>query len=160
MPLGGLISLAVLLPNLLVVFMPPRAVPAAEENDGNFKIMQGIERVGQIGTVIIPFFYPLPPLRGSSVDALFVMALALLFYAIGWLRYVSKGQRYVLLFAPLFGIPLPMTLNPILYFGAAAVFLRAWPLGITVVLLAAGHIYVSRNALARCQRPHFLAPNA
>lgn len=160
MPLGGLISLAVLLPNILILLLPPAAAPAAalEEKRGReFQVMRAIERVGQAGSFVIPFFYALPPLRGASADALFVMALALLLYYTGWLRYASKRHRYILLFAPLFGIPLPMVIAPVLYLGAAAVFLRAWPLGVAALLLAIGHIYVSQDAWTRCRVPHFMA---
>lgn len=151
MPLGGLVSLAVLLPNILVLILRPVGGPVDEKKDRTFQIMEIIERIGQAATSTIPFFYPLPQLRGASVDALLVMALALLVYDIGWLRYVVKGHRYVLLGASLFGIPMPMIICPIVYFAAAAIFLRAWPLGVAVAVLAAGHLYVSRVNWSRSQ---------
>lgn len=158
MPLGGLITLAVLLPNLLMLFLPPREVPATVgEKDSRYRMMEVIERVGQAGVFMIPFFYPLPVLRVASVDALAVMVLALLFYYSGWARYVSKGHRYVLLYAPFLGVPLPMAISPLVYFAAASVFLSAWPLAVATVVLAVGHLYISQDAWNR-SRPEVNNP--
>lgn len=157
MPLGGLITLAVLLPNLLMLTLPPEAIPPVPGKKARrMRIMEVIERIGQAGSFLIPFFYPLPVLQEASVDALAVMALALVFYYTGWARYALKGHRFVLLFAPLFGVPLPMAVSPVIYFAAAAVFLSAWPLAIAAALLAAGHLYVSRGEWQRCQNTMFL----
>ncbi len=157
MPLGGLITLAVLLPNLLALTLPPDAVPPrAGKKNGRVRVMEVIERAGQVGSFLIPFFYPLPALRVASVDALAVMALALVFYYIGWARYTLKGHRFVLLFAPLLGVPLPMAISPVIYFAAAAVFLSSWPLAVAVLLLAAGHLYISQSEWKRCQNTLFL----
>jgi hypothetical protein len=157
MPLGGIITLAILLPNLLMLIMPPDGTPPSPvKKDGTMKIMEGIERIGQAGSFVIPFFYPLPALRDASVDALVVMALALVFYYIGWARYALKGHRFVLLYAPLLGVSLPMAISPVLYFAAAAMFLKAWPLAIATALLAVGHLYVSYGEWKRSQDTMFL----
>lgn len=59
MPLGGLISLAVLLPNLLMFILPPDAVPPRpEKKDGLMKIMEGVERAGQVGSLTYRFSTP------------------------------------------------------------------------------------------------------
>ena len=114
--------------------------------------MEGIERIGQIGTFPHPLLLPIPALRGAAIDALVVMALALLFYYSGWARYAIKGQRFVLLFAPFLKVPLPLAVSPVVYFAAASVFLRAWPLTIAVIILAAGHLYISQGEYRRCQK--------
>ncbi len=152
MPLGGLITLLILLPNLLMLALPPTAVPPEKGRlAGLPRVMGWVERAGQAGSFVIPFFYQLPALRGASVDALAVMALALLFYYIGWLRYALKGHRFVLLFAPLLRIPLPLAVSPVIYFGAAAVYLRSWPLAAAAALLAVGHLYISQGEYQRCR---------
>ena len=157
MPLGGIITLAVLLPNLLMFILPPVGIPPKpEKKDGLMKIMEVIERIGQASSFVIPFFYPLPALREASVDALVVMALALLFYYVCWARYALKGHRFVLLYAPLFGVPLPMAVSPVVYFAAAAIFLRSLPLAIAVGLLTTGHLYMSYSEWKRCEDTMFL----
>jgi hypothetical protein len=152
MPLGGIVTLAILLPNILFLLLPPREAPAEHrEKDSRFGKIEIIERIGQAGVFLIPFFYPLPALRETSVDALAVMVLVLLFYYSGWVRYATKGHRFLLLYAPFLGVPLPMAISPIVYFAAAAVFLGSWPLAAATVLLAAGHIPVSYAAWNRCR---------
>lgn len=157
MPLGGIITLLVLLPNLIMLIRPPVGVPPnRDKKDSLMKIMEVIERIGQAGSFLIPFFYPLPALRATSVDALVVMGLALVIYYISWARYALKGHRFVLLYAPLFHIPLPMAISPVVYFAAAAIFLQAVPLAIAAGLLAIGHLYVSYSEWKRCQNTIFL----
>ncbi len=157
MPLGGIITLLVLLPNLLMLVLRPDATPPeAPRKDTMMRLMELVERVGQAGSFAIPFFYPLPVLRSASVDALAVMALALFFYYSGWTRYAVKGHRFVLLYAPLLGVPLPMAVSPVVYFFAAAIFLRAWPLALAAALLAVGHLYVSNEEWKRCKDTLFL----
>ena len=66
---------------------------------------------------------------------------------------LCAGQTafFGLLFAPMLGVPLPMALSPILYFGAAAIFLGSWPLAAADILQAAGHLFVSQQEYQRCQ---------
>lgn len=151
MPLGGIVTLAILLPNILYLLMPPREKPQQVKNSGLLEKLEIVERIGQAGSFLIPFLYPLPALRETSVDALAVMVLALLFYYSGWVRYASKGHRYLLLYAPFLGVPLPMAISPVVYFGAAAVFFSSWPLAAAAALLAAGHIPISNAEWNRCR---------
>lgn len=144
MPLGGLITLAILLSNILMLAMPPREVPSAPvQQDKRYRILWVFEWIGRIALLAIPFFYALPVLREASVDALAVMVLALGFYYSAWARYASKGHRFVLLYAPFLSIPLPMALAPVLYFAAAAVFLGSWPMAVALVPFAISHLYMS-----------------
>jgi hypothetical protein len=144
MPLGGLVALAILLPNLVYWFLPPREQPAQPlRKDTLFRLMEGLERVGQVGVFLLPFFYSLPPLREASVDALAFMALAWAFTVSAWVRYASKGHRHVLLYAPFLGVPLPLAVGPVIYFFSAAVFLRSWPVAVAAVIFATGHLMVS-----------------
>ena len=84
------------------------------------------------------------------------MVLALGFYYAGWARYALKGHRFVLLYAPLLGVPLPMAICPVVYFAAAAVYLGSWPLAFAAGLLAIGHLAVSQNEWLRCKDTMFL----
>lgn len=144
MPLGGLITLAILLPNILMLVMPPREVPSEiPQKDTRYRIMSIVEWIGRLAVLVIPFFYNLPVLRETSVDALAVMVLALGFYYSAWVRYAAKGHRFVLLYAPFLSIPLPMAVAPVVYFAAAAVFLGSWLLAAAVVIFAVGHFYMS-----------------
>ena len=60
MPLGGLVTLVVLLPNLLMVFFPPTNLPpAAGMKISLTAAMEIVERAGQVSAFVVPFFYPL-----------------------------------------------------------------------------------------------------
>ncbi len=159
MPLGGVITLAVLLPNLLVLALRPVGIPPEPaRKDRRIQGMEILERLGQVGCFAIPFFYRLPAPHSASLDALVVMALALGFYYAGWARYALKGHRFVLLFAPLMGVPLPMAVSPVVYFAAASIFLGSWLLALTTVLLAIGHLSVCQREWLRCKDTMFLQP--
>jgi hypothetical protein len=150
MPLGGVISLAILLPNLLYLVRPPAGAPAEAPRESRLpKGMEAVERLGQAGCFLLPFFYPLPALREASIDALALLLMALTFYYAGWLRYALKGSRSILLYAPLLGVPLPMAIAPVVYFAAAAILLSSWPLAAATALLAVGHLSVSQRAYRR-----------
>lgn len=158
LPLGGIITLLILIPNLLFLFFPPLQKPPAGEEKGPLHfLMEAIERLGQIGSFLIPFFFKLPfvqlpaEFRAASVTgALIVMGSALILYYVGWARYLTGGRRLCLLFAPMFRIPLPMAIFPILYFAGAAVLLRSLLLALAVVFLAVGHLFVSQREYVRC----------
>jgi hypothetical protein len=159
MPLGGLITLVILLPNLLILIFPPAAVPPEVIKTGTLpRVMEITERVGQVAAFTIPFFYFLPPLRSSPVDILVVMALALLFYYAGWARYLIKGRRFTLLFQPMLGVPLPMAISPVVYFAAVSVYLKSWPEAVAAAVLAVGHLYVSQGQWQRCQSRRIIQP--
>ncbi len=94
-PLGGIISLAVLLPNLLAVLYPPisRLANIPERNNRLVKVMTVFERVGQIGSFAIPFFYRLNYLTILDVGVLSIMIGALVLYYAGWIRYLVQGRN-------------------------------------------------------------------
>lgn len=160
MPLGGLVTLAVLLPNILFVLFPPSDAPAAKATAGGYmtKLMEALERIGRIGSFAIPFFYAIEVDGSTSTLVLTAMALALGFYYAGWARYVLRGRSNALLFAPLMGIPLPMAVSPVLYFLLASVLLRSAPLAVAAAVLGVGHIYVSWGSWQQVLRAQSASP--
>jgi ABC-type glycerol-3-phosphate transport system permease component len=95
------------------------------------------------GVFAIPCFYRIQIESTIASVSLVVMALALGGYYLGWLRYVLRGRHFALLFSPMWGIPLPMAVLPVIYFGAASGLLRSWPLAVATVVFAIGHLAVS-----------------
>jgi hypothetical protein len=144
MHIGWLIPLLVLLPNALLVHFPPTEKP--EDASVVNRWLEVLERIGQASVFVIPCFYRIR-IQGTTLTvSLVVMALALVCYYRGWLRYVQQGRHYALLFAPMWGgIPLPMAIMPIIYFGAAAALLRSWPLAVATLVFAIGHLTVSEQ---------------
>jgi hypothetical protein len=147
MLIGWLIPLLVLLPNVLMVRFPPTERP--EDASGVNRWLEALERLGQAGVFVIPCFFRIRIQDTIAVVSLAAMAMALVGYYLGWLRYMRQGQRYALLFAPLWGIPLPMAVMPVIYFGAAAALVRSWPLAAATVVFAIGHLAVSAHERRR-----------
>ena len=144
-PLGGIITIAILLPNLLVVLFPPNLKLAnVPVRVGSLsQVMNIFERVGQIGSFTIPFFYQLKCSTILDTTMLIIMSGALVLYYTGWTRYLVKGRTEGLFYKSMFGIPLPMAIMPVVYFISASVLLSSGWLLISAILLGAGHITVS-----------------
>ncbi|NIN93243.1 hypothetical protein GTO36_09775 [bacterium] len=144
-PLGGIISLAVLLPNILALFFPPtiRLANVPQPSDKLLQIMTVVERIGQVGSLVIPFFYRLSLARAKDAVALAVMIGALILYYTGWVRYIILGRDEALFYRSLLRIPLPMAVMPVIYFLAAAVLLDSVWLLLASIALGAGHLTVS-----------------
>jgi hypothetical protein len=71
------------------------------------------------------------------------MLLLMAFYYAGWNRYFRNGRDYSLLYLPMFRIPVPLALSPVLYFVFSAGLLKSLPMMIAAILLAIGHLPVS-----------------
>lgn len=145
--MGWLIPLSVLLPNVLMVRFPPTERP--EDASGVNRWLEALERIGRAGVFVIPCLYRIRVQDAMAVVSLVAMTLALVCYYLGWLRYMQRGRRYALLFAPMWGIPLPMAVMPVITFGAAAALLRSWPLAAAMVVFAIGHLAVSEHERRR-----------
>ncbi|MHA2211205.1 MAG: hypothetical protein ACXABV_18770 [Candidatus Thorarchaeota archaeon] len=142
---GILIVAAILIPNLLWMVFPPTSVPKDDEQQESQvkQIMTGFENLGRIGCFILPIFFE-PAINGFfEIVALSIMVLSLAIYYTGWIRYFVGGREYKLLFQPLWKIPLPMAIAPIIYFFGAVVVLHSFVLLVAVILLAVGHLYIS-----------------
>lgn len=144
-PLGGIISLAILLPNLLAVFFPPtlRSANAPLHTDKRLQVMTLVERIGQASSYVIPFFYKLSLANTLDFLVLGLMSSSLILYYAGWIRYISLGRDEVLFYRSLLGIPLPMAVMPVVYFFAAAIFLESVWLLIASIALGIGHLSIS-----------------
>ena len=71
------------------------------------------------------------------------MALVLLLYYAGWVRFFAQDRRYALLFEPLLGLPVPMAISPIVCFLAASVLFGSWYLALASLVLGVGHLWIS-----------------
>ena len=147
-PASLLISVAVLLPNLLFIALPPTKGESTGKpaEPRSFAIC---ERVGQAGCLVLPLFFPLGFSRGYVFAAWVVMALSLAFYYAGWLRFFIRGRDYALLFTPMSGIPIPMAISPVLYLLASSVPLGSIWQAVAATVLAVGHIPITAREFRR-----------
>jgi hypothetical protein len=142
---GGLASILILVPNLFWMLFPPRDPPEGETSSATlaYKLLEVMEWLGRLGVFVIPFFYRLEVTSRVQVVALAVMALALLFYYAGWVRYFAQGRKYALLFQPMLRVPVPMAVSPIVYFAAASVLFGSWYLALATIILGVAHLTIS-----------------
>lgn len=142
---GGLVSILILVPNLLWMLFPPLDPPQGGTSSSTlaYKLLEVMEWVGRIGVFVIPFFYRLEITSTVQVAALAVMALALLVYYAGWVRYFSRNRQYALLFQPMFGLPVPLAVSPTVYFAAASVLFGSWYLALATAVLGVAHLTIS-----------------
>ena len=144
-PFGGIIAFAVLLPNLIVIYFPPKSKPAIilDRGSGLAHVIIVFERIGQIGSFTLPFFYRLKWSTMVDTAAIIIMVCALIIYNAGWTRYLVKGRSEVLFYKSMLGIPLPMAILPVIYFISASVLLGSYWLMMSSILLGIGHITIS-----------------
>lgn len=136
-PFGLVVSLAVLAPNLLLVAFPPRTpipqvrVPSA---------LTLLERAGQALCLVVPAITAAGDLRGWWAVAV-VVAVAL-YWAL-WGRYLASTRSAASLYSPLWRVPVPMAILPVIAFSAAAAWLSNGWIALAALVLAAGHIPAS-----------------
>ena len=148
-PEGIALSAAILLPNILFLFFPPREAPAAQP--GGLAAFVVLERIGQAACAVLPTLFGWQAAGAQSIAALAGMALALALYWACWARYFARGRAFRLLFAPFLRIPLPMAAAPVAYFAFAALGMGSWWFAAAVAAFAAGHIYESRRTEKACR---------
>jgi len=145
------VSAVVLLPNLLLLALPPRTplprprVPA---------LWTGAERAGQALCLVVPAI--------TSPGAVapwwsLVVVLAVAGYLALWAHYVRTDRQAAALFAPVWRVPVPMAILPVVAFvGTAAWLMNPW-IAASAVVLGLGHIPSSlarARALAAAQHGH------
>lgn len=135
---GLLVAAFIFIPNLLFVIFPPKNVPN-ELNDDVGIIFNVLERIGQVGCLLI-LGISKDNYENVSIDLwLILMILCIIAYYILWVRYIVRGQVFSLLFKPLVFLPIPMAIFPVFAFVFAALWGNSIYLGILVALLAVGH---------------------
>lgn len=144
--IGLIVGLAVLAPNLLLVWFPPRVpVPKAAVPC----LLGWIERAGQELCLVVPAIMS----SGEHVGWWSVLMLTALtgYYAL-WARYLFTGRDGATLFRSWWRVPVPMAILPVLVFLCAAAWLSNSWIALAAVILAAGHVPTSAIT-ARAVRP-------
>ena len=107
--------------------------------------VQPVEWAGRAAVFILPFRLG----AAASMLAGEVMLVALAFYYTGWARYFTRGRTPELLYMPLFGMPLPLAVSPVVYFLAASAPMRSVPLAVAAVVFGVAHVAISRFEFER-----------
>lgn len=153
MPTGWIVTLLLLLPNALFLLLSPRNVPPETDGQRQFKvqIFETIEKLGQVGCFVLPFFYFFHTFTLMDQLSLVLFCILMGFYYAGWFRYIREDRQFFNLFAPMLGVPLPMAVAPVLAVFMASVNFHSWPLALAAAILGVGHIPVSWLEWLRCQ---------
>ncbi len=138
--LGLLVSLGILAPSFLLMLFPPtEALPTPRISP----VFTATEKVGQAGCLAIPVLSERGFAEPGSTVALTLMLASIAAYYGLWARYLFRGRHPLTLYGPLWRIPVPMAVFPVLAFGFAALWIGSWWLAVATVILAAGHWTVS-----------------
>ncbi|MCX8129463.1 MAG: hypothetical protein N3I35_05105 [Clostridia bacterium] len=150
--LGILVPIAIAIPNLLSLVLPPVNIPKNLPKESKPFVI--LERLGQIGVFLTPLFYKFD--LSSKINTIFfvLMVLCLFVYYTGWARFFIVKREFSVLFAPLWGIPDPLAISPILAFVFASKVLDSLPLFIAALVLAAGHIPITINLYKKTKNTH------
>jgi hypothetical protein len=144
--LSIIIPLALLIPNLLFLkFKPTEVSQKSATHMQHQKMLTVFERIGQMGIFMIPIFYRIDLRPTLNRISLFPMIFSLLVYYGCWIRYFLKERSFAHLFKPLWGIPIPMAVFPIIYMLFASKILGSILLLAATLLLSIGHIPISYN---------------
>ncbi|WP_345751496.1 hypothetical protein [Microbacterium rhizophilus] len=136
-PLGLIVSVAVLAPSLLLIRHPPRdGLPDARPP----RWLGVLERAGQALCLVMPVI--VAPGRIAPWWSLAVATAVIPYWAL-WARYLRGGRTAELLYRPLWRVPVPMAVLPVLAFLAAGAWLANPWIALAALVLAAGHVPVS-----------------
>ena len=144
---GAAVSLAILAPNVLLLFFRPVDSPPPTRAPWP---LAWLERAGQALCLVVPALTGREPgdpwwLAGVIVCVGVYLGL--------WGRYLATGRRFTALYDPLGPIPVPMALFPVAAFLLAAAWLGSWWIALSAIVLGIGHIplayAVSRATRAR-----------
>ncbi len=141
-PESLLITVAVLIPNLLFLVLPPKSATKYGKPDGP-PLFTVLEKIGQVSTFVLPLFSPLSFSGAWTLVAWVAMGTLLASYYALWIRFFVGDRNYALLFRPILNVPVPMALSPVLYFLLSSVILGSIWQAIAAVVLGVGHITVS-----------------
>jgi hypothetical protein len=146
-----LIPALVLAPNAMWAAFPARDRPPADASAAPL-VLTAAENAGRLGVFVIPLFHAVRT-DVVSVSVLVAKGQLLAVYYYGWWRFFRGGRRHRLLFASILRVPIPMAVAPVLYFILAAWPLASAPMLIAGLLLAVGHLIISRREGARLCPP-------
>lgn len=143
--------IVILFPNFILLIFKPTHTPLHSRKTMMWRMLGCIEHVSRFITI---FFCLLSPVSLDGTFKYVILALMVLvigLYYIGWLRYITAGHDYRVLFEPLLKIPLPMVVFPTLFFLLVAWLIQSSEMGISTLIFAAAHLLVSNRIRQACQ---------
>jgi hypothetical protein len=138
-PINLLIIGLILLPNVLSAIFQPVNIPKQSLRPSWWTYVIAVEWIGRLGIFILPLFWKIR-LDKSKIIFLMLVCLMIVLYYVGWIRFFMHGREFRLLFEPLFGIPVPLAISPVLAVAFLGLAQDSWPVVVAAVIMALGHI--------------------
>lgn len=129
----------ILLPNILSAIFQPVNIPKLSVRPSWWTIVIAAEWIGRLGMLILPLFWEIKFDKNMNIFLLLAGLMIALYYT-GWIRFFLHGREYRLLFEPLFGIPIPLAISPILAIAFIGIVQKSWPVVAAAAIMALGHI--------------------
>jgi hypothetical protein len=130
--------------------LPPRNTPPGQSVTTVWlRVLGVLEATGRLAVFVVPFFFRIRVATCGDRIAAGVMAVALGIYYTGWWRYLRYGRDYGWLWKPLWGIPVPLAVSPVLYFAAASIVLHSAALTVAAAVLAVSRVPLSNRQARR-----------
>jgi hypothetical protein len=141
---GGILSILVLLPNLAWMIFPGASDPKPNKVPAFLPVLENVSR---IAILLLPFFYTPVFNQAFSLPAGIGAALAQGVYYAAWIRYFTHGRAASLMRSPLWGIPLPLAVAPVVLFLFASLLIQSGLVFLCAVIFGFAHIWISALTL-------------
>jgi hypothetical protein len=141
---GALIPVLLMLPNVVWMLFYNRSADASASPHLALYIA---ENTGRVAVLLLPFFYALNLKKPYALVAMVGMAIALAVYYGAWARFFAGGGLPALLGAPLWGIPGPLALAPVVVLMLSAYLMSSWLMLSAAVFFGVLHVWSSSMAL-------------
>ncbi|MNI28475.1 hypothetical protein D3C73_822520 [compost metagenome] len=148
--LGTVIAIAMLLPSMIIFtkFPPKHAVVEKSKLPKTFEILEKIGQAGCVASLVISKDYFV--IEKINYFTLLMIICIALYYAL-WIAYAIRGGDFSIMLKPLLFIPLPGAVLPVCAFIFAALWGQCIWLGVSAIVLAAGHCTLSWESYKRIQ---------
>lgn len=146
--IGLLFILMLMIPNMIWTKNKPQGYTAQNEN----KILQFLERIGEVLTTCCAFFFSDFNLNKWSNRSWWLIAAILLMvlYEIWWLRYFKSSQTLADFYSSFYGIPVAGASLPVLAFFFLGIYGKVIWMLFACLLLGIGHIGIHLQHRKEC----------
>ena len=136
--IGALFLILLFLPNLLWTQNLPQSYTAKGEN----RILQGLERLGEILTCCCALIFSDYDPKGFSLWSLWLMGAFFLMalYELWWVRYFRSRKSLEDFYSSFLGIPLAGAVLPVVAFFLLGIYGKVVWMLLSAAVLAVGHI--------------------
>ena len=151
----GILAVSIILiPNIFFFIFPSQNT--AENLNPIPLVFTIFEQVGRLACFVLPILLGKKIAEQGFSYLLVLMAISVMIYYICWICFFVNGREYYDLFKPLWVIPIPMAIFPVLYFLLLGIWAKSPVLMISSIIFAIGHFKESWNIYIQLLRIKFI----